>query len=124
LAEEGAELRGYPVVINFWASWCAPCRDEAPRFHSSARAHAGRVLFLGIDVNDFSSDARHFLRRYKINYVSVRDRPGSMPSRYGLTGLPETFYLSSEGRIVAHSPGEVSRAELERGISQATKGGS
>jgi len=114
------QLRGHPVVLNFWASWCVPCGKEAPRFRTSARAHRGQVVFLGIDINDFKSDARGFLRKHKVNYVSLRDGSGSTQSRYGLTGVPETYYLNAEGRIVAHSPGEVSREELERGIRRAT----
>ena len=55
------ELRGRPVVINFWASWCLPCRDEAPELAAAARKHAGEVAFVGIDVQDFTSDARRFL---------------------------------------------------------------
>jgi cytochrome c biogenesis protein CcmG/thiol:disulfide interchange protein DsbE len=118
------ELRGHPTVINFWASWCAPCANEAPRFRASARVHEGQVVFLGIDINDFKSDARHFLRKHKINFVSVRDRGGSTLERYGLTGLPETYFVDARGRVVAHSPGEVSRAELERGVAQAAGGAS
>ena len=118
------ELHGHPTVINFWASWCAPCRKEAPRFRASARVHAGQVVFLGVDINDFKSDARHFLRQYKVNFVSVRDGDGSTLDSYGLTGLPETYFVDAQGRVVAHFPGEVSRAELERGVAQAMGGGS
>jgi cytochrome c biogenesis protein CcmG/thiol:disulfide interchange protein DsbE len=113
------ELRGYPVVMNFWASWCVPCKAEAPRLVASARRHAGRVVFLGVDVQDFESDARRFLERYRTNYVSVRDGGDSTYSAYGLTGLPETYYLDGGGRIVAHSVGEISAAELEAGIETA-----
>jgi cytochrome c biogenesis protein CcmG, thiol:disulfide interchange protein DsbE len=114
------ELRGHPVVLNFWASWCVPCGKEAPRFRASSRTHRGNVVFLGVDINDFKSDARHFLRQHKVNYVSLRDGNGSTQSNYGLTGVPETYYLDAEGRIVAHSPGEVSAGELEQGIEQAS----
>ena len=117
-----AELRGHPVVINFWASWCIPCKKEAPRLAAVARAHAGRVAFLGIDIQDFKSDARRFLRRYKANYVSVRDGAGKTWARYGLTGVPETYYLGAGGRIVAHDPGEILRRDLEAGISRALRG--
>jgi cytochrome c biogenesis protein CcmG/thiol:disulfide interchange protein DsbE len=117
------ELRGHPVVINFWASWCKPCEDEAPILAASARAHAGRVVFLGIDIQDFTSDARKFLERYQANYVSVRDASNRSYSDYGLTGVPETFYIDARGRAVAHSLGGLSRDELERGVAAATGSG-
>lgn len=117
-----SELRGYAVVMNFWASWCVPCKAEAPRLVASAKAHAGEVVFLGVDVQDFASDARRFLERYGTNYVSVRDGGESTFEAYGLTGLPETFYLDPEGRIVAHSLGEISEEELEAGVDAALRG--
>jgi cytochrome c biogenesis protein CcmG/thiol:disulfide interchange protein DsbE len=110
-------------VINFWASWCIPCRHEAPLLVASARAHAGDVAFLGVDVQDLKSDARGFLRKYHVNYVSVRDGPGGTYDDYGLTGLPETYYVDARGRLIGHYAGEVSRAQLEAGI-QAAGGGS
>jgi cytochrome c biogenesis protein CcmG, thiol:disulfide interchange protein DsbE len=118
-----SELRGRPVVLNFWASWCVPCAHEAPRLAASANKHRGAVVFLGLDVKDFSSDARRFLRRFHVNYVSVRDGGGGLYDDYGLTGLPETYFLDSRGRIVAHVVGEISRASLEQGIDGASGGG-
>jgi cytochrome c biogenesis protein CcmG, thiol:disulfide interchange protein DsbE len=116
-------LRGRPVVLNFWASWCIPCAHEAPRLVASAKEYQGRVLILGVDVKDFSSDARKFLRRFHVNYVSVRDGGSSTYDAYGLTGLPESYVLDASGRIVAHKIGEISRAELEDGITQALGAG-
>jgi cytochrome c biogenesis protein CcmG/thiol:disulfide interchange protein DsbE len=113
-----ADLRGIPVVMNFWASWCNPCKREAPRFVTSATANKGRVLFLGVDVQDLTSDARKFLRRYKITYPSVRDGSRSTYDKYGLTGVPETYYLDARGRLVAHTIGEVSTDELERQVAK------
>ena len=111
-----AELKGMPVVMNFWASWCIPCKHEAPRLVDAASKYKTRVLFLGVDVQDFTSDARNFLRHYKINYPSVRDGTSSTFDRYGLTGVPETYYLDAQGRLVGHTIGEVSGDELEREI--------
>lgn len=116
------ELRGRPVVVNFWASWCIPCRDEAPILNASARAHAGEVVFLGINVQDLESDARDFSREFDTPYVSVRDRGNGTFEDYGLTGVPETYYLDARGRIAGHSPGAISRTSLEQGIAQAIKG--
>jgi cytochrome c biogenesis protein CcmG, thiol:disulfide interchange protein DsbE len=110
------ELKGMPVVMNFWASWCIPCKHEAPRLVAAASKYKTRALFLGVDVQDFTSDARNFLRRYKINYPSVRDGTSSTFDRYGLTGVPETYYLDAQGRLVGHTIGEVSGDELEREI--------
>jgi cytochrome c biogenesis protein CcmG/thiol:disulfide interchange protein DsbE len=117
-----SELRGYPVVMNFWASWCVPCKAEAPRLVASARRHAGEVVFLGVDVQDFKSDARSFLERYDTSYVSVRDGGSSTYENYGLTGIPETYYLDARGRVVTHAVGEVSPQELEAGIANAVTG--
>lgn len=116
------EVRGYPIVINFWASWCQPCKAEAPRLTSSATTHAGEVVFLGLDVQDFESDALRFLERYDTNYVSVRDGGDSTYSAYGLTGLPETFFLDRRGRVISHCVGEISEEELEAGIEEAITG--
>jgi cytochrome c biogenesis protein CcmG/thiol:disulfide interchange protein DsbE len=117
-----AELRGRPVVVNFWASWCIPCRDEAPILNASSRAHAGKVVFLGINVQDLREDALAFSRQFGTPYVSVRDRGNGTYDDFGLTGVPETYYVDARGRIVAHSPGAISRTSLEQGIAQAIGG--
>jgi cytochrome c biogenesis protein CcmG, thiol:disulfide interchange protein DsbE len=113
------ELRGWPVVLNFWASWCLPCKKEAPRLRAAANEHRGEVAFLGIDVQDFESDALRFLERYDANYISVRDGGDSTYRAYGLTGLPETYFLDVRGRVVAHTVGELSASGLDAGIAKA-----
>ena len=111
------ELRGTPVVVNFWASWCIPCKEEAPFLAAAARAHRRDVAFLGIDIQDFESDARRFLEKLDVPYSSARDGTPKTHSAYGLTGVPETYYVDAEGRIVEHAVGAVSRRELETGIA-------
>ncbi len=116
------ELRRSPVVLNMWASWCIPCREEAPILNASARAHRGDVTFVGIDVRDLRSDALDFLREFRVPYVALRDPEDRTSRAYGLTGVPETYYLDATGRIVAHSPGAITRSTLEAGIRQAIQG--
>ena len=116
------ELRGRPLVINFWASWCGPCRDEAPTLNASARLHAGEVVFLGVDVQDLRGDALAFSREFGTPYVSVRDSGNGAYEDYGLTGVPETFYVDAAGRVIAHTPGAISRESLEEGIVTAQRG--
>ncbi len=113
------ELRGKPVVLNFWASWCIPCQVETPLLGATARRHP-EVRFVGVDVQDLIGDAIAFSRHYRTPYVSVHDAGRGIYRDYGLTGVPETFYLDAEGRIVAHDPGAVDQASLTRGILRAT----
>lgn len=115
------ELRGYPVVLNFWASWCIPCKEEAPELAAAARRYRGRVLFLGIDIQDLTRDAKKFMDDVDAPYVSVRDGTSKTHSAYGITGVPETYYLDRNGRAAFHSIGAVSMDDLEVGIRAALK---
>lgn len=113
------DLRGHAVVINFWASWCLPCREEAPILARAARTYAGEVLFLAVNVQDVVSDALAFLREFGVPFPSVRDSTNDTFREYGLTGVPETYYLDGTGRVVEHTPGPVTAPTLEAGIARA-----
>jgi cytochrome c biogenesis protein CcmG, thiol:disulfide interchange protein DsbE len=106
-----SEFQGTPVLLNFWASWCEPCRDEASLFRRSAQQYRGLVSFVGVDVKDSRSDAIAFARRHGLDYTLVRDS-GVVAPRYGLTGQPETFFIDSSGVIVEHIPGPVFEDDL------------
>jgi cytochrome c biogenesis protein CcmG/thiol:disulfide interchange protein DsbE len=114
------DLRGYPVVLNFWASWCSPCQREAALLASAARARRGRVLFVGVDVNDLTGDARHFLRMHDVPYVVVHSK-SSTSARFGLIGLPETFYVDRNGRIQEVIRGQLSDTTLQRVLGPASQ---
>lgn len=116
-----ASLRGKAVVVNFWASWCYPCKRETPTLERAWKRYNGRVVVLGVDVNDFSGDARKFMRRHGLTYPVVHDNGNVTSPKYGLTGLPETFFVTSRGRVVAHVAGEVSASDLRSGIEQALR---
>lgn len=118
-----AELRGTPVVLNMWASWCTPCREESPRLRAGWERH-GRagVAFLGINIQDLRGDAREFSREFGLTYPSVRDARRGVADRYGATGIPETFFVDARGRVVGHVIGVVSQEQLEAGIRAARTG--
>jgi cytochrome c biogenesis protein CcmG/thiol:disulfide interchange protein DsbE len=112
-------LHGKPQVVNFWASWCIPCRDEAPLLQQASKQYGGRLVVLGIDHQDFGGDARGFVRRYGLTYPSVVDKGDKLYSSYGLTGVPETFCADRSGRVVAHVPGAVTKETLQQCIQDA-----
>jgi cytochrome c biogenesis protein CcmG/thiol:disulfide interchange protein DsbE len=97
-----AEYKGKVVVLNFWASWCEPCREEMPllqKTHEAIEAKGGMVL--GVDTQDASSKARKFLAEVKATFPSVRDKDRSYGSQFGVNGYPETFLIDRQGRIAA-----------------------
>jgi len=103
-----SSLRGQVVVVNFWASWCVPCRDEAPALETTWRRYRDRgVVFVGVNVQDLIPQALKFLAQTKPTYPNVRDKDNSVYRAYGLTGVPETFFVDREGRIVKKFPGVV-----------------
>jgi cytochrome c biogenesis protein CcmG, thiol:disulfide interchange protein DsbE len=117
-------LRGKTVVLNFWASWCGPCKDETPLLQKGWQRWQGKdVVFVGIDVKDFRGDARSFVRRFGVTYPNVYDGKGSTVGRYGVTGFPETYFIDARGRVVYRIAGPVDEAdELDDGIERALAG--
>ena len=114
-----SSLRGRVVVVNFWASWCEPCKREAPIFQSASERYRGRIVFVGVDTTDFSGDGRSFLARYGVTYPNVRDRDGRVLSKYGGPPIPRTYVLNRSGRVVGYIFGETRSDRLEQEIQKA-----
>ncbi len=123
VAVDGGELRGTPLVVNFWASWCDPCRTEAAVLERGwKRARERGVLFVGLNMQDVSQDARDFLREFELSFPNIRDPTNDTARAYGATGIPETFFISAKGKIVGHVIGTVSEVQLDRGVAAALSG--
>jgi cytochrome c biogenesis protein CcmG, thiol:disulfide interchange protein DsbE len=118
-----ASFKGKAVILNFWASWCGPCRDEVPRLEAAwKRLHSKGLVVLGIDYDDLSGDARSFMRRYGMTYPAVHDGRKKTVAAYGVTGVPETYFVNRQGKLVGeHVLGAVSKTQLAEGIRKAMK---
>jgi cytochrome c biogenesis protein CcmG/thiol:disulfide interchange protein DsbE len=117
------ELRGTPLVLNFWASWCDPCRAEATRLERAWKQRPSHgVLFLGLDAQDAREDARDFISQFSLTFPHVRDPGNDTQRAWGVTGLPETYFIAADGRVVGHVIGTVDEQQLADGIAAAKAG--
>ena len=119
-----SSLRGKVVVVNFWASWCVPCKEEAPVLEQLWREKRGRgLVVVGLDAKDFRRDARAFVRRFGLTFPIVFDGPGDTIPDWGVTGFPETFVIGRDGRVVEVFVGAVNsdedRARLRAAVDRA-----
>jgi cytochrome c biogenesis protein CcmG, thiol:disulfide interchange protein DsbE len=111
-------FRGKVVVLNFWASWCDPCKTEAPALQEIASKYGSRgVAVVGVDSQDATSDARAFAERYHLRYPLVHAQGTGIYHRWGLSAYPETFIIDAKGRVVHHFAGPVTGQIVEQQIA-------
>jgi thiol-disulfide isomerase/thioredoxin len=119
-----ASLRGRPAIIHFWASWCGPCAGEAPQLADLAGELHGRARLVGVDWSDNTSSAAGFVRRHHWTFPVLIDSSGEVGNAYGLTGLPATFLLNSQGRIVRRLIGPQTAAGLLSAVTALARSSS
>ncbi len=119
-----ADYRGKWVLVNFWASWCGPCRLEAPALQEFNRRHRAQgFTVLGIDLDDNTDDARAFVEKYGLSYPQLRDGDGrDRRDAYGMTGFPESFLVDPDGKLALIRRGPVTSAYLDRYVAPLTGG--
>lgn len=105
-----SELKGKVVVINFWASWCPPCRDEAPFLERTWRQYKDRgVVFIGVDYVDTESAAKEYIKQYNITYFNGTDLQSEISQKYRIKGVPETYFVGKDGNLYGNSLGPITK---------------
>ena len=121
---DGGELTlsdhvGQPIVINFWASWCTPCRVEAPTLETAWRSYSTRgVMFVGVQTQDTEEDGRAYIREFDLTYPNVIDGDGEVTVRYGVSGLPVTFFVGKGGVVDHLWVGDIDESQLTTQIEE------
>lgn len=116
-----ADLRGKPMILNFWASWCVSCRQEATELEAFWKKHKDDTLVVGIAIQDDTSEARKFADYYGKTYILGLDTDGRAAIDYGVSGVPETFVIDSQGIIVHKEVGPVTADMLDQLLLKVQK---
>ncbi len=108
---------GRPLIVNFWATWCAPCLEELPMFESSNQRFKDEIDFLGINVSDSPTKAKEMIAATEISYLTGSDPEGNFLVELGVVGLPATVFISRQGELVDLHIGQISSTDLDMKIS-------
>ena len=118
-----SDFKDKPLVLNFWASWCQPCKEELPLLENAwkqMQAQKKNIVFLGIDFQESSSDASSFLQLHGITYLAGLDENGSIANKYGVTSLPQTIFIDRKVTVTNREPQELTIQELSRNLQLIT----
>lgn len=118
-----SNFKGKPIVLNFWASWCQPCKEELPLLENAwiqMQTQNKNIVFLGIDFQESNSDASSFLLQHGITYMAGLDTDGSIANKYGVSSLPQTFFIDRHGTVTSREPQELTAQELSSNLQSIT----
>jgi cytochrome c biogenesis protein CcmG/thiol:disulfide interchange protein DsbE len=113
-----SDYRGTPVVLNFWASWCTPCRKEFPLFRSTLASNGGAYEMVGVDTGDLRGDAQQFAEEQHAGWPIGFDANGAVARGYGVDPLPQTFFIRSDGTIASHVIRGLTKSEFEHELAK------
>jgi cytochrome c biogenesis protein CcmG/thiol:disulfide interchange protein DsbE len=122
LTLKGALATGKPLVLNFWASWCGPCVDEAPLLQAAAAREGDRVQFVGVNVEDIDADAQTFLRKFGVTYPNGSGNAAAVSVAYGMRGVPETYFIAPDGRLI-RKWNTLTAADLDQFLAELQRAG-
>ncbi|MCL4545013.1 MAG: TlpA family protein disulfide reductase [Chloroflexi bacterium] len=114
-----AAQRGKPVLVNYWASWCPPCREEAPVLEGAWQRYQSQgLIMVGLDIWDTEVDARKFIGEFGITYPNDPDPRGNAAIDYGVTGIPESFFIRRDGTVALHWIGPLTEAQINHFVEE------
>lgn len=116
------QVRGTPLVVNFWASWCDPCEEEMPMLAEAARTHGDRIQFLGVDILDTLEPARAFIARFEVPYPNVFDPTGETRNSVGSIGQPVTVFYAADGSVLRKVDGQLTADQLDGAVRELLGG--
>ncbi|MCL5985277.1 MAG: TlpA family protein disulfide reductase [Actinobacteria bacterium] len=117
-----SEFAGHVVVLNFWATWCPPCREEMPDFQTTWEKYKGKdVVFLGVSIDQNRSDVETFIKDYNVTYTILLDLSSEVANLYGITAIPTTFVLDVDGTVLFRQVGAMTADQLSAQINGALK---
>jgi len=116
-----SDFRGTPVVLNFWASWCTPCRAEFPLLRDRDADADGEFALVGVDTGDIRADGRRFASEQRARWPNGFDVDGSVAKGYGVIGLPQTFFIRADGTIAARVPAELTAETFRDQVARITQ---
>jgi peroxiredoxin len=116
-----SDYRGTPVVLNFWASYCNPCREEFPLFRKQLAAHPGQFVVLGVDFRDITSDAQGFAKKQRAAWPILTDPTGAVGQAYGIRAVPQTFFIRRDGTIAQRYYAQIPDEDFPGELAKITK---